>query len=38
MNASKSAEIQRIVLDAGFQIDKIVKDYAGLERIIIATK
>jgi len=35
MNAGKSAEIQNIVAGAGFEIERIVKDYAGLERIVI---
>jgi release factor glutamine methyltransferase len=37
MNAGKSAEIQKIIIDAGFIIDKVVKDYAGLERVVIAS-
>jgi len=36
MNSNKSAEIQQIIEDAGFKIEKIVKDYSGLDRIVIA--
>jgi len=38
MNSAKSSQIQKIITDAGFKIEKVVNDYSGLERIIIASK
>ena len=38
MNSAKSYEIQEIIIGAGFTIDKVIKDYAGLERIVVAKK
>jgi len=35
MNSNKSVEIQKIVADAGFKIERIINDYSSLERIII---
>lgn len=37
MNSNKSGQIREIVEKNGFSIAKIVKDYAGLERVIIGT-
>ena len=35
MNSNKSAEISEIVKKNGFSIERIVKDYAGLDRVLI---
>lgn len=36
MNANKSAETQKILVDAGYKIERISKDYSGFDRIAIA--
>jgi release factor glutamine methyltransferase len=38
INEHKASEISSIVEQAGFSLEKLMKDYAGLDRIIIARK
>lgn len=36
MNSNKSDDIQKLTAGAGYKIEKIIKDYAGLERVLTA--
>jgi release factor glutamine methyltransferase len=38
LNAGKSREIQQVVAAAGFEIQRITKDYAGHERVLTAQR